>query len=106
MTNSNKKGENSKEITDLPGGAKNKIVYIIKVMDEDFKIKYFISSKVDITSAIVKFIGYETTKTSANKIKTYSDAIFIANKSKINLVDITYPLYRVISVQNVTYRQA
>ena len=106
MMNKSKKGENFKEITDLPGGAKNNIVYIVKIIDEDSKIKYFISSKVDITSAMVKFIGYETTKTSANKIKTYSDAISIANKNKVHLVDMIYTLHRIISVQNVTYRQA
>lgn len=101
--------ENIKKIESLPGKTGNKVVYLVKIEDRENKqlYKWFVTSKTDIGGATIGFIGYEVEKEKVHEIKTYEDALNVASNSWDNsprLVDIKYPIARLVKVLNLSYR--
>lgn len=85
----------------------NKPLYILMVEDPALKVKYryFATPKIDKMAGIVDIVGYEIeTNAQINKIKTWDDAVELASKEKFNIVNMTFPWHRVISIRNVSYK--
>jgi len=97
--------EDWQEITDFLGGSTNKIVYLVRVEEPIGKTKSraFLTSKIIKGDVFLEFTGHEIKVTNIDKIKTYDDAIKIANEDKFPLVNIIYPWRRIINVKNVSY---
>ncbi len=99
--------EKVQKITHLPGKVDNKNVYLVKVKDTEIdheRYRAFVTNKVDYLPGRVSFIGYEIDNSSIAELKTYEDAVELANKNKSDLYHMTYSLQKLTSVRNVTYK--
>jgi len=101
--------ENVKKIESLPGKTGNKVVYLVKITDQEGKqeYKWFVTTKTNIGGATIEFIGYEVEKEKVHEIKTYDDALNIASSSWNNnprLVEVIYPISRLVRVINLSYK--
>ena len=90
------------------GNSTNKLLYILVVEDPTLKEKcrLFATTKVDKMTAFAEVIGYEITNAQSNKLKTWDDVVELVNtkNGSIELVNISFPWHRVISIRNVTYK--
>lgn len=94
----------------LPTGGKtpNKFAYKLTVEDpsrgKKQQYKYFISlMKIDISSVLIEFKGFLVDEAQLNTINTYEDALSIAEKKEI--INLMIPWQRVISIENILYKQ-
>jgi len=93
----------------LTANSANKLLYIVVTEDPTSKdeVKYFATSKVDKLTNFAEVIGYEVTSVQMKQIKTWNDVTELANKSKsMEIVNMTFPWHRVISIRNVSYKKA
>ena len=99
--------EKVQKITYLPGKVDNKNVYLVRVEDKKSNreiVRVFVTNKVDYLPGCVSFTGYEIDNSSIAELKTYEDAIELANKNNSEVHSVTYSMHRLISVRNVTYK--
>lgn len=85
----------------------NNLLYIVKV-EENSKsnsFRFFATQKVDETSNMVGFKGFEIPSKDEAKLKTYSDILTYVEKKKIEMVEIKFPITRIISIENRTYKK-
>ena len=84
----------------------NKMLYILVVEDPSLKAKtrYFATQKVDKMASFADIIGYEVTDAQSSKMKTWDDATALAEKQEKEIVSISFPWHRVISIRNVSYK--
>lgn len=102
-----KEKEKEKKIDGLPGKPDNKNVYLVRVEDitsDREGHRSFVTNKLDYCPGRLEFIGYEINNSSIAELKTYEDAIELANKNKSDLFSVAYPMQKIISVRNVTYK--
>ena len=88
------------------GNSTNKLLYMLVVEDPTTKTnsRIFITSKVDRMAAFADVIGYEITSIQSSKLKTWDDAVELANKERLEVISIAFPWHRVISIRNVSYK--
>lgn len=94
----------------IPVGGKtpNKFAYKLTIEDpsggKKTQFKYFISlMKLDISNVLIEFKGFLVDEAQLNTINTYEDAINNAEKKEI--INLMIPWQRVISIENILYKQ-
>lgn len=96
------------DIKHLPGGSKNKILYLIKInkINSVTNAIYYISSKIDCEVSILRFVGFEIPINLLSDVSTYDKAVEYVNNNSIKITELILPWNRVISVENITYKPA
>lgn len=110
MSNKNEDLQDSnilKNIDRNMNNSTNKLLYLLVVEDPSVKTKtrIFATGKLDKNAAFVDMFGYEITNVHSTQLKTWNDAVELANKESIELVNMSFPWQRVLSIRNVNYKQ-
>ena len=82
----------------------NKPIYLVRAEDPEVKskIRYYRSQKIERHPTHLTVSGFELTKAQAEQLRKKTGALVVANQREIN---IELPWQRVISTENVTYKQ-
>jgi hypothetical protein len=100
------KTNNSPLGTPLTG---TKALYIVVVEDPSSKPKFRVygTAKPDKTPGYLEIsTGYDLTKLTKaqlEQLRTYEDVIELGKEGKVELVNITFPWQRIISIKNVSF---
>ncbi len=104
----------SNEITDLPvqkniglpSNSTNKALYIVVVEDPTIKAKkrVFAAQKVVHNTPTLEVFGYEITDAQTSQLKSFNDASNLAKEGQLEILNVSFPWCRVISITNVSYK--
>lgn len=94
------------KINKIIGNSTNKLLYIVVIEDlsSDQGIRFIATSKVDKNPVCLDVIGYEVTNAQTDKLKTWDDAVELATNEKMEIISVTFPWHRIISIRNVSYK--
>lgn len=99
--------QQANKLSQKPANHATNLIYLVSVEDPSDKAKSrnFLANKVDKVSYGVELKGFEiNNKKQLSNLKTFEDAIELAKKESIEMIDLMIPWQRVISIKNMSYK--